>query len=99
VSVGKTSKASFFGAGLLGWRKKKEPELPSGAGQTRPPTTTNTKRVICFRIDEDLDRRIFRALRGNTSTRSDFIRNAIERVVQQDAEERLRVAHSAIRWE
>jgi hypothetical protein len=99
VPVGKTSKPSVFGAAIFEWRKKKEPELPTGASQRRAQPATNTKRVICFRIDEDLDRRIVRALRGNSSTRSDFIRSAIERVLKQDAEERLRVAQSAIRWE
>jgi predicted transcriptional regulator len=59
---------------------------------------TNTKRVICFRIDDDLDRRILRALRGIGSTRSAFIRNAIERALKQDAEERLRLAQSSIDW-
>jgi hypothetical protein len=96
VSVGKTSKPSVFGAGLFEWRKKAQPELPTGV---RSPTTTNSKRIICFRIDDDLDRRISRALLGNASTRSDFIRSAIERALNQDAEERLRVAHSSIRWE
>jgi hypothetical protein len=73
VSVGKFSKASLFGAGLFEWRKRKEPELPVGVNQTRSTATTNTKRVISFRIDDDLDRRILRALRGIASTRSAFI--------------------------
>jgi hypothetical protein len=99
VSVGKMSKASLFGAGLSGRRKSTQLELPAASSETQPQSTTNTNRIICFRIDEDLDRRISRALRGKPSTRSDFIRNAIERVLKQDAEERLRIAHSAIRWE
>jgi hypothetical protein len=97
MSVGKSSDANFFGARLFRWRKKKESELPTS--QTRLPSTTSTKRIICFRIDEDLDRRLSRALRGQSCTRSDFIRSAIERVLKHDGEERLRAAHSAIRWE
>jgi len=38
-------------------------------------------------------------LRVNQTTRSDFIRMAIERALKQDGEERLRAAHSAIRWD
>jgi len=38
-------------------------------------------------------------LRVNQTTRSDFIRSAIERALKQDGEERLRAAHSAIRWD
>ena len=98
MSAGKTSGASFFG-GLFGRRKKNEPKSPEGAGNTLPQSTTRTKRVICFRIDDDLDRRISRALRVNQTTRSDFIRSAIERALKQDGEERLRAAHSAIRWD
>jgi hypothetical protein len=98
VSVGKLSKASLFGGGLFEWRKRKAPELPPRVGQTWSMAATNTKRVICFRIDDDLDRRILRALRGIASTRSAFIRNAIERALKQDAEERLRVAQSSIDW-
>jgi hypothetical protein len=92
------SDVTIFGT-LFGWRKKHEPKSPGSASQPRSQTTTNAKRIICFRIDDDLDRRIARALRGNVSTRSGFIRSAIERVLNQDAEERLRVAHSSIRWE
>ena len=98
MSAGKTSDASFFG-GLFGRRKKNEPKSPEGAGNTLPPPTTRTKRVICFRIDDDLYRRISRALQVNQTTRSDFIRMAIERALKQDGEERLRAAHSAIRWD
>jgi Ribbon-helix-helix protein, copG family len=91
--------ASFFGAGLFGWSKSRETKSATGTSQTRPLSTKNTKRIVCFRIDDDLDRRISRALRGNISTRSDFIRAAIERVLKLDAEERLRAAHSAIKWD
>jgi hypothetical protein len=92
------SDVTIFGT-LFGWRKKHEPKSPGSASQPRLQSNTNTKRIVCFRVDQDLDRRISRALRGNASTRSDFIRSAIERALNQDAEERLRVAHSSIRWE
>src|SRR2546430_17495362 len=98
MSAGKPSDATFFG-GSFGWRKKSKPKSPEEAKQPRAVPTTNTKRVVCFRIDHDLDRRLSRALRVNQSTRSDFIRSAIERALKQDGEERLRIAHSAIRWE
>ena len=87
MSADKTSHASFFG-GSFGRRKKNEPKSPEGTGNTPPPPTTRTKRVICFRIDDDLYRRISRALQVNQSTRSDFIRMAIERALKQDGEER-----------
>ena len=83
---------------LFGWpRKKSAKAIEPNSSAVLPPT--HTSRVVCFRIDDDLNRRISRALVGKTWTRSDFIRNAIERVLKQDAEERLRAAHSAIRWE
>ena len=83
---------------LFGWPKKKTAKAiePNGSAVLPP---TNASRVVCFRIDDDLNRRISRALVGKPWTRSDFIRNAIERVLKQDAEERLRAAHSAIQWE
>jgi hypothetical protein len=98
MSYNDPSDAPFFG-GLFGWRKKSQPKSPERANQPRPAATTNTKRIVCFRIDDDLDRRLSRALRGKSCSRSDFIRTAIERVLKQDGEERLREAHSAIRWD
>jgi hypothetical protein len=64
----------------------------------RSVSTPNANRIICFRIDDDLERRLSRELRVNNATRSDYIRSAIARVLKQDAEERLRLAHSTIRW-
>ena len=66
-----------------------------------------TELAVCFigahepydRVDDDLDRRIGRELRLKACSRSDFIRNAIERALTEDGEERLRVAHSAIKWD
>jgi hypothetical protein len=98
MSARKSSNVTFLG-GLFGWRKEHEPKLLEGTNQSVHVSATNTKRIICFRVEEDLDRRISRALRGQSCSRSDFIRSAIERVLKQDGEERLRTAHSAIRWE
>jgi hypothetical protein len=83
---------------LFRWPRKNEPK-PVEPKRPTVASSTNTNRVVCFRIDNDLNRRISRALAGKPWTRSDFIRNAIERVLRQDAEERLRAAHSAIQWE
>src|SRR3954452_977305 len=83
---------------LFGWPRKNKPKaVEPNVSAVLPPT--NASRVVCFRIDDDLNRRISRALAGKPWTRSDFIRNAIERVLKQDAEERLRAAYSAIQWE
>lgn len=82
---------------LFGWGDKTQPQ--ASASQPRPPSNANTSLIICFRIDQDLNRRISRALHDSHYTRSEFIRAAIERFLKQDAEERLRAAHSAIRWE
>ena len=98
MSGGKSSNGYFF-SGLFRWPKGKQSELPVSAGQVRPLPATNAGRIICFRVDDDLDRRIARELRLKSCSRSDFIRNAIERVLTQEGEERLRVAHSAIKWD
>jgi hypothetical protein len=98
MSAGEPSDTTFFG-GLFGWRKREEPKPPEKAGQGMPTSHTNHQRIISFRIDEELDRRLSRALRGKSCSQSDFIRNAIQRVLKQDGEERLRAAHSAIRWD
>jgi hypothetical protein len=97
MSARKPPNATFLG-GLFGWRNEHEPKLLEETNQSGPVSTT-TKRIICFRVEEELDRRISRALRGQSCSRSDFIRSAIERVLKLDGEERLRTAHSAIRWE
>jgi hypothetical protein len=98
MSARRSPNTTFLG-GLFGWRKEHEPKLPEQTNQSGPVSTTNTKRIICFRVEEELDRRISRAQRGQSCSRSDFIRSAIERVLKLDGEERLRAAHSAIRWE
>jgi hypothetical protein len=53
MSYNDVSDAPFFG-GLFGWRKKHEPKLPERANQPRPAATTNTNRIVCFRIDGSL---------------------------------------------
>jgi hypothetical protein len=84
--------------GLFGWRTKYETEAPQAPKSARSVPAQRGKRVVCFRIDDDLDRRLSRALHGQTSARSEFIRAAIERVLKEDGEEHLRKAHSAITW-
>jgi Arc/MetJ-type ribon-helix-helix transcriptional regulator len=57
-------------------------------------------RIVCFRIDEHIDRRIARVLGSRYSTRSRFIRNAIEKLLlQEENQVRLRAAHTMIRWD
>jgi Arc/MetJ-type ribon-helix-helix transcriptional regulator len=58
----------------------------------------NYNSIVCFRIDEDIDQRISRILGPKYATRSRFIRAAIERLLLQESEERLRAAQAAIRW-
>ena len=58
----------------------------------------NYKFIVCFRMDEEIDERISRILGPKYATRSQFIRAAIERLLLQESEERLRVAQAAIRW-
>jgi hypothetical protein len=98
VSVGKSSTGAFFSA-LFRLPKGKHSDPPVGSDQKRSRPATNAGRIICFRVDDDLDRRIARELRLKSCSRSDFIRNAIERVLTQDGEERLRVAQSALKWD
>ena len=62
------------------------------------PDTMNYNSIVCFRIDEDIDKRISRILGPKYATRSRFIRAAIERLLLQESEERLRAAEAAIRW-
>jgi hypothetical protein len=55
--------------------------------------------IICFRLDDSLDRRISRVLGCTYSTRSGFIRAAIEQaLVLEEGRARLKAAHSAIEW-
>jgi len=54
------------------------------------------RRKITFRLDDALHERICRQV--PSGRRSDFIRNAVERALMQNAEERLRVLHRQINW-
>ena len=93
---------AFSGGNLFGlFRRPKRTEESLVRGRDRslaanPPTS---QRIISFRINADLDRKLSRALGIRSETRSDFIRNAIERALQQDAQARLRAAHAAISWD
>jgi predicted transcriptional regulator len=59
----------------------------------------NLGTIICFRIDYELDRRIVNILGEKFRSRSQFLRYAIEKaVLQEEGQQRLRKAHSAIDW-
>jgi hypothetical protein len=59
----------------------------------------NRNRIICFRLDQEINRRIARVLGSRYSTRSKFIRTAIEQLLLRDeSQARLRAAQSIIRW-
>jgi hypothetical protein len=87
--------------GLFGWGKGKanKPSFQVGRGQSVAANPANSQRIISFRIDGESDHKLSRELSIRSETRSDFIRNAIERALQLDAQERLRRAHSAILWD
>ncbi len=57
---------------------------------------TAKRRKITFRLDDALLARICR--RVPPGRRSDFIRNAVERALKQNAQERLHALHSQISW-
>ena len=86
---------------LFGWSKTKPREQPVKkiAPEWQPEPPRRDQRIISFRIDGELDRRISRELKIQSVSRSRFIRAALERALQQDAEARLRAAHAAISWD
>ena len=54
-------------------------------------------RIICFRLDQEINRRITCVLGSRYSTRSRFIRTAIEQLLLRDeGQVRLRAAHTMI---
>jgi metal-responsive CopG/Arc/MetJ family transcriptional regulator len=56
-------------------------------------------RIICFRLDGQINHRIARILGSRYSTRSRFIRNAIEQLLlHEEGQMRLRAARMAIQW-
>jgi hypothetical protein len=86
---------------LFGWSKTKPRKQPvqeiAPAWQPEPPR--RDQRIISFRVDGELDRKMSRELKIRSVTRSEFIREALERALQQDAQARLRAAHAAISWD
>jgi Arc/MetJ-type ribon-helix-helix transcriptional regulator len=59
----------------------------------------NRNQIICFRLDPEINRRIACVLRSRYSTRSKFIRTAIEQLLERDEDQaRLRAAQSMIQW-
>jgi hypothetical protein len=83
---------------LFGWSKTKPREQPTHkiALEWQPEPARRDQRIISFRIDGELDRRISRELKIQSVSRSRFIRDALERALQQA---RLRAAHAAISWD
>jgi Arc/MetJ-type ribon-helix-helix transcriptional regulator len=56
-------------------------------------------RIVCFRIDEQIDHRISRILGSRYFTRSRFIRIAIEYLLShEEGQLRLRAAQMKIDW-
>ena len=56
-------------------------------------------RIVCFRIDEHIDHRISLVLDPRFSTRSIFIRTAIEKLLlQEEGQVRLKAAQAIIQW-
>ena len=102
MANGKSSDMSLLES-LFGWFHREEAAADATeftcSRQHRESLPASTQRLISFRLSADLDQRITRAMRQWSGTRSDFIRTAIERVIKEDADERLRAAHSAIRWD
>jgi hypothetical protein len=59
----------------------------------------NQNRIVCFRLDQEIDRRIACIIGSRYSTRSRFIRTAIEQLLLRDeGQVRLRAAHTMIQW-
>ena len=57
------------------------------------------RRITCFRLDQEINRRITCILGSRYSTRSKFIRTAIEQLLLRDeSQARLRAAQAMIRW-
>jgi hypothetical protein len=98
MSRSDAEKNSFFG-NLFQRQKTIEAEMPAAVSRPRSTPSANAKRIICLRLDKDLDRRLTRALKDCPRSRSQFIRAAIEQVLKQEGEARLYAAHSAIRWD
>src|SRR4051812_18566029 len=96
MPVNRSPEHSFL-EGFFGWGREKS-SVPAPNGQTAPTALAKCQRIISFRIGDELDRRIARALQATPESRSEFIRKAIERALKEEGEERLRAAHAAIQW-
>jgi Arc/MetJ-type ribon-helix-helix transcriptional regulator len=56
-------------------------------------------RIVCFRLDEQIDHRISLVLDSRFSTRSRFIRTAIEHLLlREEGQVRLKAAQAIIQW-
>lgn len=56
-------------------------------------------RIVCFRLDPEIEQRITRILGLRYVTRSRFIRAALEQLLsQEEGQARLRAAEMTIEW-
>jgi hypothetical protein len=87
--------------GMFRWGKAEISQSPGreAAVSPRPANAPGHQRIISFRVDADLDRKLSRELEFCSVSQSSFIRSAIERALRADAQERLKSAHAAIRWD
>ena len=79
--VGRSGRGPLSIAKLFKWGKVKaaKESVPDIKPEWRPDPPEQSQRIISFRIQADLDRRISRELKLRSITRSDFIRDALER--------------------
>ena len=86
--------------GVFGSRAERRDTKQYTTIDLKPPKRgRDGNRILCFRIDTELDRRLAKALAIRGVSRSLFIRLAIEQLLRAEADDRLRAAHSAITWD
>jgi predicted DNA-binding protein len=86
--------------GVFGSRTGNAEAVQDTTIELKPPKNgKDGNRIICFRIDPELDRRLAKLLAANGVSRSQYIRLAIEHLLKAEADNRLRAAHSAITWD
>lgn len=86
--------------GVFGSRVARGDVVQETTIELKPPKNgKDGNRIVCFRIDRDLEKKVAKALAASGLSRSQFIRLAIEHLLKVDADNRLRAAHSAITWD
>jgi hypothetical protein len=78
--VGRSGRGPLSIGKLFKWGKAKagNQSVPDIKPEWRPDPPEQSQRIISFRIQADLDRRISREVKLRSITRSDFIRNALD---------------------